>query len=65
MKMDRDRVISVSLSEDEWRAFVARHPQPVSWLRDRIIGELKDGGASGGPNRRTETASVRPSRPQS
>ena len=33
---DIDRVISVGLSEDEWQAFVASTPQPVSWLRERI-----------------------------
>jgi hypothetical protein len=37
---DRDRVISISLSEAEWQAFVARHPQPVSWLRERIRAEV-------------------------
>ena len=36
MGAERDRVISISLSEAEWQALVARHPQPVNWLRDRI-----------------------------
>jgi hypothetical protein len=36
MGTERDRVISISLSEAEWQALVARHPQPVIWLRDRI-----------------------------
>jgi hypothetical protein len=36
MGTERDRVISISLSEAEWQALVARHPQPVNWLRDRI-----------------------------
>jgi hypothetical protein len=36
MNMDRDRVISISLSEAEWQAFIARHPQPVHWLREQI-----------------------------
>ena len=43
MNNDRDRVISISLSEAEWQAFTAKQPQPVSWLRDRILGELRDG----------------------
>ena len=30
------RVISISLNEDEWQAFVRLHPQPVSWLREKI-----------------------------
>jgi hypothetical protein len=42
MNTDRDRVISVTLSESEWQAFTARHPQPVHWLRDRILGELQE-----------------------
>jgi hypothetical protein len=32
----RERVISISLNEAEWQAFVALHPQPVTWLRERI-----------------------------
>jgi hypothetical protein len=31
-----DRVISVPLSEADWKAFIATTPQPVSWLRERI-----------------------------
>jgi hypothetical protein len=41
MTTERDRVISITLSESEWQAFVARQPQPVSWLRDRIRDEVK------------------------
>ncbi len=40
MSNDRERVISVTLSEAEWQAFVARQPQPVTWLRDRIRDEV-------------------------
>jgi hypothetical protein len=40
MSNERDRVISVTLSEAEWQAFVARHPQPVVWLRERIRDEV-------------------------
>lgn len=40
MHNDRDRVISVSLTEAEWQAFVARHPSPVEWLRARILDEV-------------------------
>ena len=47
MTTERDRVISISLSEAEWRAFVARHPQPVDWLRERIRIEVQ---ASAGAN---------------
>jgi hypothetical protein len=41
MTTERDRVISITLSEAEWRAFVARHPQPVDWLRERIRNEVQ------------------------
>ena len=36
MSNDRDRVISVTLSEAEWQAFIIRQPQPVLWLREQI-----------------------------
>jgi hypothetical protein len=41
MSPERERVISVTLTESEWKAFVARHPQPVHWLRELIRGETK------------------------
>ena len=40
MTTERDRVISITLTEAEWQAFIARHPQPVDWLRDQIKGEV-------------------------
>ncbi len=39
--MNPERVISVTLSEAEWQAFVARHPQPVEWLRAQIRTEVQ------------------------
>jgi hypothetical protein len=36
MESSRERVISIVLNEQEWQAFVAVHPQPVVWLRERI-----------------------------
>jgi hypothetical protein len=41
MTPERDRVISITLSEEEWQAFVARHPQPVHWIRERIKDEVR------------------------
>ena len=41
MTNERDRVISITLSESEWKEFVARHPQPVDWLRERIRDEVR------------------------
>ena len=40
MSHERDRVISISLSEAEWQAFVARQPRPVDWIRARILEEV-------------------------
>jgi hypothetical protein len=59
MNMDRERVISISLSESEWQAFTARHPQPVNWLRDRILTELQ-----GGKSAELPEGAVRPAAPQ-
>jgi hypothetical protein len=41
MSTERDRVISITLSETEWREFIARQPQPVTWLRERIRAEVQ------------------------
>ncbi len=41
MNIERDRVISITLSEAEWQALVARHPQPVTWLREQIRSDLQ------------------------
>ena len=40
MNIERDRVISISLTEAEWQAFIARQPKPVDWLRARILDEV-------------------------
>jgi hypothetical protein len=45
MNSERDRVISISLSEAEWQAFVARHPQPVNWIREQIRIQVQDAPA--------------------
>ena len=37
MGSERDRVISITLTEAEWRAFVAAQPEPIAWLRERIL----------------------------
>ena len=42
METSRERVISVSLNEAEWQAFVRLHPQPVVWLRERIQESIVD-----------------------
>src|SRR3954468_9132117 len=50
MSNERERVISITLSEAEWQAFVARQPQPVDWIREQIRAE------AGPPPEQTETA---------
>jgi hypothetical protein len=41
MTNERERVISIVLTETEWQAFIARQPQPVSWLRERIREQVE------------------------
>jgi hypothetical protein len=41
MSSERDRVISISLTEAEWQAFIALQPKPVDWLRARILDEVQ------------------------
>lgn len=53
MSTERDRVISISLTEAEWQAFVARQPQPVQWLRDRIRDELQQTSRDAQPQRQS------------
>ena len=53
MTTERDRVISITLSEAEWRAFVTRHPQPVDWLRERIRSEVQEPTPEAGGDRGT------------
>jgi hypothetical protein len=47
MTTDRERVISVSLTEAEWRALVARHPEPHHWLREQILSQIDLPAGSG------------------
>ena len=45
MGTERDRVICITLTESEYRAFVAAQPQPVLWLRERILEATRALGA--------------------
>ena len=58
MSNDRDRVISITLSEAEWQAFIARQPQPVNWLRDRIRDEVKAEARAASPDRPSAAGEV-------
>jgi hypothetical protein len=53
----------VSLSEAEWQAFIARHPQPVDWLREQILGQLE--GVAGVSREQRGARSEVPARPWS
>jgi hypothetical protein len=33
---DREHVISVVLTDEEWKAFLQVQPEPVTWIRERI-----------------------------
>jgi hypothetical protein len=35
-----NRVISISLNEQDWQALMRLHPQPVVWLREKILESL-------------------------
>jgi hypothetical protein len=51
MSPSPDRVISIALSDDVWRAFTQAQPEPVSWLKSRILEsiEASSRGASDAP----------------
>ena len=42
MGIERERVISIVLTEAEWQAFIAKQPEPVLWLRERIRDEVAE-----------------------
>jgi len=41
MSPSPDRVISITLSDDVWRAFTQVQPEPVSWLKSRILESIE------------------------
>jgi hypothetical protein len=53
MTMKTERVISIALPDEVWRAFTQAQPEPVQWLRARIqesIDSTRTGSASAGPS---------------
>jgi hypothetical protein len=36
MTMNTERVISIALPDEVWRAFTQAQPEPVQWLKERI-----------------------------
>lgn len=41
MNSSPDRVISITLTDDVWRAFTEVQPEPVSWLKSRILEAIE------------------------
>lgn len=41
MSPSPDRVISIALSDEVWRAFTRVQPEPVSWLKSRILESIE------------------------
>ncbi len=40
MTTERERVLCISLTQQEWEAFTSRCPQPVEWLRQQILLQI-------------------------
>ena len=52
MTMKTERVISIALPDEVWRAFTQAQPEPVQWLKARIqesIDSTRSGSAAGQP----------------
>lgn len=58
MSNERERVISVTLSESEWQAFIARQPEPVLWLREQIRAQTGTTASEPQPQERARTAAA-------
>jgi len=58
METPRERVISISLNETEWQAFVRLHPQPVNWIRERIQESIAVEAPISGPLSATAAANT-------
>jgi hypothetical protein len=58
MNTEREHVICVSLSAAEWRALVARHPQPQHWLREQILQQLSSSPDAATRGHRSDAAST-------
>jgi hypothetical protein len=59
MENTRERVISIVLNEQEWQAFVRQHPQPVTWLRERIQETIAPTAPSAAGAANTTSATTR------
>lgn len=41
MSPSPERVISIALTDEVWRAFTRVQPEPVSWLKSRILESIE------------------------
>lgn len=41
MSPSPERVISIALTDEVWRAFTQVQPEPVSWLKSRILESIE------------------------
>jgi hypothetical protein len=49
MDADREHVVSVVLTHQEWEEFVKLQPQPSVWLRERIQDVVAEARKQGAP----------------
>jgi hypothetical protein len=50
MTPNTDRVISIALSDEDWRAFTQVQPEPVLWLKQRIHETIESSRGSATPS---------------
>ena len=60
MTKGRDRVVCIPLSQDEWAALVAKHPDPVEWLRGQVLAEVEASGELSEPSHPRHDPPTRP-----
>ena len=49
MTLNTDRVISITLPDEVWRAFTQANPEPVMWLKARIQESIDSARATPAP----------------
>lgn len=52
LTLKTERVISIALPDEVWRAFTQAQPEPVQWLKARILESIdatRHGSAPSGP----------------
>lgn len=49
MTMHNERVISIALPDEVWRAFTQAQPDPIAWLRARIQESIDSARTAAAP----------------